>query len=244
LSSQKQTAAAQQRLFRKARYGVDKFILVGRHRIHYVEAGQGEPVILVPGSYSTYRAWNRLMPILGKEFRLMAMDYPGVGDPDKPRKGFDCTIQEQTNLIAAMVRQLGITKANLIGGSIGGAIIFDFAARYADLTGKIVSIEGGIVRPVESKPKSASRLPWYRIIIASKTSSSLEEEAKSIKSPVLYLYGTHSDFKGILLEKNLEYLKQYLPQAWIVAVEGGIHDLAFHKPDEVADLVLEFLHRG
>jgi pimeloyl-ACP methyl ester carboxylesterase len=298
VSSQNSATSAPHRLFRKAKYGVDKFILVGKYKIHYVEAGQGAPVVLIPGSYSTYRAWNRLMPILGKEYQLLALDYLGVGDSDKPRRGFDYTIQEQTDLIAAMVRQLGLTRVNLIGGSYGGAIVFDFAARYPDLVHKTVSIEGGVVRPqkmknapleyclkfpvigdlflqvarsgalnrpaaraiagkwypsmtpsdrketleqVDSNVKTASRIPWYKISIARKTSGSIEEAAKSIKSPVLYLYGTQSNFKEILLDENIAYLKQYLPHAWIVALEGGIHDLALQKPAEVADLILDFL---
>jgi pimeloyl-ACP methyl ester carboxylesterase len=242
VTSQNPSVVLPHRVFRKARYGSDKFILVGKYKIHYVEAGQGEPVILIPGSFGTYRAWNRLMPLLGKEYRLLALDYLSVGDSDKTGKGFEYTIQEQTDLIAAMVRQLEMPGVDLIGGSYSGAIVFDFAARYPDLIGKMVSIEGGVIRSVDSGAKTASSIPWYKISLARKTSHSLEEEAKKIKSPVLYLYGTRSDFKGILLDKNLEFLKKYLPHAWIVEVEGGIHDLALQKPAEVADLILEFLH--
>jgi pimeloyl-ACP methyl ester carboxylesterase len=242
LTSQNPSTVLPHRVFRKARYGSDKFILVGKYKVHYVEAGQGEPVILIPGSYGTYRAWNRLMPILGKEYRLLALDYLSVGDSDRPGKGFEYTIQEQTDRIAAMVRQLEMPGVDLIGGSYGGAIVFDFAARYPDLVGKIISIEGGVIRSVDSKAKTDSRIPWYKISLARKISRSLEEEAKEIKSPVLYLYSTHSDSKEILLDKNLEFLKKYLPHAWIVEMEGGIHDLALQKPSEVANLILEFLH--
>jgi pimeloyl-ACP methyl ester carboxylesterase len=288
------------RLFHKAKFGLDKFILVQHYKIHYVEAGQelGEPIILIPGSYSTYRAWNRVMPLLAGQYRLLALDYVGVGDSDKPRSGFEYTIQEQTDLIAKMVAQMNPGKVHLVGGSYGGAIVFDFAARYPELVNKIVSIEGGIIKPenlkgapleyclkfpvigdifvqvtrtgmlnkpamkllagkwytemtsddrkevleqINSNAKSASRIPWHKISLARKTSKNIEEEAKSIKSPILYLYGTKSDFKENLLEKNLEYLKTFLPHAWIVAMEGGIHDMAMQKPVEVASIILEFL---
>jgi pimeloyl-ACP methyl ester carboxylesterase len=286
------------RVFHKAKFGVDRFILVQTYKIHYVEAGAGEPVILIPGTYSTYRVWNRLMPLLAGDFRLLALDYVGTGDSDKPTKGFDYTIQEQTDIIVRMITQMGLDKVNLIGGSYGGAIVFDFAARYPELTSKIISIEGGVVRrdkikgdPMEyclkfpvigdifvrvvrsgvlnkpvakaaagqwyssmtltdrkevleqisSNTKSASRVPWYKISLARKISKDIEEEAKSIKAPILYLYGTKSDFKEIQLEKNIKFFTTYLPSAWIEAVEGGIHDLAMQKPTEVSDLILEFL---
>jgi pimeloyl-ACP methyl ester carboxylesterase len=281
-------------------FGVDKFVTVQKYKLHYVEAGEGYPVILIPGSYSTYRAWSRLVPLLSGEYRLLALDYLGVGDSDKPRQGFNYTIQEQADIIAAMVRQLNLGKVNLIGGSYGGAIVFDFAARFPEMVDKIVSIEGGVVKPdhpgiepleyclkfpvigdlfvqivrtgilnkpaarvvsgkwypvmthedkhevlkqIESNSRTALRIPWYKISIARKTSPDIEEIAKSIKSPILYLYGTKSDFKKILLEKNIQYLRTYLPQAWIVALEGGIHDLAMQKPAEVANLIREFLQK-
>jgi pimeloyl-ACP methyl ester carboxylesterase len=295
--SPKENAA---RMIHKAKYGVDKFILVQKYKIHYVEAGAGEPIILIPGSYNTYRAWNRLMPLLAEDFRLLALDYVGPGDSDKPGKGFEHTIQEQTDLIVKMVQQMGLDKVSLIGSSYGGAIVFDFAARHPDLVSKIVSIEGGVIRPEKtrsdpmeyclkfpvigdlfvkvartgdsrqpvdkqeagkwyfdmteedqkdaieqgsSNAKSASRVPWYKISLTRKTSLGIEEAAKYIRLPILYIYGTKSDFKKILLDKNIEYLKNFLPHAWIVALEGGIPDLVMQRPEEVASLILDFLHK-
>jgi pimeloyl-ACP methyl ester carboxylesterase len=59
-------------------------------------------------------------------------------------------------------------------------------------------------------------------------------------TPVLYLYGTESDFKKSILEPNLKFFKTYLPKIKIVGLEGGIHDLEFQKPKEVADLISGF----
>ena len=88
--------------------------------------------------------------------------------------------------------------------------------------------------------RSSSRIPWYWISVSNKTTKSFEEEAKSIILPVLYLYGTESDFKKSILEPNLRFFKTYLPNIKIVGLEGGIHDLEFQKPKEVADLILDF----
>jgi pimeloyl-ACP methyl ester carboxylesterase len=91
------------------------------YKIHYVEAGAGEPVILIPGSWSTYRAWNRIIPLLSDYYRLLALDYVGTGDSDKPKKGFRYTVQEQANLTAKMIEKLELGRVHLIGGSYGGA---------------------------------------------------------------------------------------------------------------------------
>jgi len=284
-----------------AKYGEDRFVEVEGYKIHYVEAGAGEPVILIPGSWSTYRAWNRIIPLLSDYYRLLALDYVGTGDSDKPKKGFRYTVQEQANLTAKMTEKLELGKVHLIGGSYGGAIVLYLSAQYPDLVNKVVSIEGGVVRPEELpgspmefllkypvmgdlfigigktglldkviarlvagkwyahmtsddrkelleqisyNTKSASRIPWYWIGISHKTCEDFEEAARLMKVPVLYLYGEESDFMKMLLEENIRFLETYLPSARVAGLEGGIHDLAFQKPKEVAHLILDFFGEG
>jgi pimeloyl-ACP methyl ester carboxylesterase len=251
MNSEKSRKSISPRIFRKSRFGQDKFILVRKFKIHYVEAGQGEPVILIPGSYNTRRTWNRLIPLLSKEFRLLALDYIGRVDSDEQKEPAELTLQEQTDIIAEMVRQIGLEKVNLIGGYSGGSTVYDFAARYPDLVNKIISIEGSLVQSsseqnsaAESlKAKNAARLPWYKINLIRKSAQSLEEEAKSIRAPLMYLFGTNSDIKRIQLEKNLAYFKTNLPHAWVVALEGSVHDLNSQHPLDMANVILEFLRK-
>ena len=281
-----------------AKYGVDKFVKVGEYTVHYVEAGMGEPVILIPGSFSTYRAFGRLAPLLSNRYRLLALDYVGTGDSDKPRTGFRYTVHEQAGLIAQMIEQLALGKTHLVGVSYGGAIVLNLAVRHPELVHKVISIEGGIVIPrelpaspmesflrypvlgdlfigiaktgvlksvlvrliagkwypdmttddkremleqVHYNAKSGSRTAWYWISISHKTCEDFAEAAKSLKAPVLYLYGTQSDFKEMLLEDNIRFLETWLPHVRIVGIEGGIHDLEFQKPEQVAGLILGFL---
>ncbi len=129
-------------VYAKSRYGTDQFILVSGHHIHYVEAGEGEPVLLIPGAFSTYRDWNRITPFLSKQYRVLAIDYLGVGDSDKPRSGAGYTIEAQADLIVNMMDILHIPKAAIIGVSYGGGIALNIATRYPGRVHKIVCIEG------------------------------------------------------------------------------------------------------
>jgi pimeloyl-ACP methyl ester carboxylesterase len=221
----KNTKPNSTRLFRKARYGTDKFILVQKYKIHYVDAGQGEPIVLIPGSSGSYRIWNRLIPLLADQFRLLALDYPPVLAVEKDALQ---ALRGQSDLIALMARQLNIDKINLIGIGSGGKLAFDVAARYPELAGKIVSILGHLAVPV-GKGKAA------------KKSAYIEDELKSIRSPILYLYGTRTNEREITLAKNLELLQKHQPRAWIVALEGGIFETATKNPAEVVNLILDFL---
>ncbi len=132
--------------YSKPQYGVDKFVVVQGYNIHYVEVGEGDPVILIPGAYSTYRHWNRIIPYLSKHYKLLCVDYLGVGDSDKPRSGFGYTIEEQADLIVKMVEALQIPKVQIFGVSYGGAIALNLAARYPQKVDKIVSIEGNGIK--------------------------------------------------------------------------------------------------
>jgi pimeloyl-ACP methyl ester carboxylesterase len=213
------------RLFRRARYGIDKFILVQKYKIHYIEAGQGEPIVLISGSSGTYRIWNRLMPLLADQYRLLALDYPPAATTGKDAlKG----MRSDADLLALTARQLNIEKINLIGIGSGGALAFDLAARYPELVSKVVSILGHLTVPV-GKGKAAKK-PVY-----------LEDELTSIRSPILYVYGTRTNEREITLAKNLELLQKHQPRAWIVALEGGIFETALKNPPEVANLILDFL---
>ncbi len=136
----------QHRIYLKPKYGVDKFVVVQGYNIHYVEAGEGEPILLIPGAFSTYRHWNRIIPHLSKHYKLLCLDYIGVGDSDKPRSGFGYTIEEQADLIVKMIEALQIPKVQIFGVSYGGAIALNLAARYPERVDKIISIEGNGIK--------------------------------------------------------------------------------------------------
>jgi len=284
----------------KPRYGLDKFISVQGYNLHYVEAGEGEPILLIPGAFSTYRHWNRVIPYLSEHYKLVCLDYLGVGDSDKPKSGFGYTIEEQADLIVKMIEALQIQEVHILGVSYGGAIALNLAARYPEKVDMIVSIEGngikhqnvpykpmkgllgwpvfgelsvGVIRSgiadklvaksvmgkaweqmseAEKKEiveimaqnnKTASRVSWRLISQTIETSKDFSDQAKTIRSPVLYLYGANSHYHG-MAETNAEFLKHYLPNVEIVRFNDGIHDLELQKPKEVADIVLQFLSKN
>ncbi len=259
---------------------------------------KGGAVLLIPGSFDTYRSWNRIVPLLSSRFRLLALDYLGTGDSDKPSRGFRYTVQEQAALIGEMTRQLGLGRVHLVGASYGGAIVLNLAAHCPELVKSVVSIEGGLLKPkslpgspmesalrypvlgdlfialartgiftpllvktiagkwypqmapddrresaeqISYNARGASRTAWYWIANSWQTCEDLEEAAKTLRVPVLYLYGRESDFLEPLIQDHLCYFQTWLPAVHVVGIEGGVHDLAFQKPREVASLLLDFM---
>ncbi len=286
-------------VYSKTKYGQDRFVVVQDYNIHYVESGEGESILLIPGAWSTYRFWNRVLPLLSKHYLILALDYLGAGDSDKPRSGFDYTVEEQADLIAGMMDTLQISKVHIVGTSYGGGIALNLAARYPDRVGRIVSIEGNgmkhknvpyrpmkdllkwplvgeipisvtrsglldriiakgvmgkawnplndhereeIVEIVSQTNKTASRVSWYRISRTLVTSKDFAEEAKTIRIPILYLYGEKSGYRE-MAEANAEFLKAHLPQVEVFCLKDGIHNLELQKPEEVARFILDFLNK-
>lgn len=130
-------------VYQRAQFGEDRFVVVQGYNIHYVEAGYGAPVVLIPGAFSTYRIWNRMIPEFAHDFRIIAIDYIGIGDSDKPVAGFDYSVQAQANVIAEMVRSLNLGKVRLIGVSYGSAIALNIVSKYPELVERVACIEGG-----------------------------------------------------------------------------------------------------
>lgn len=152
-------------VYAKPEYGTDRFVLVGGYHIHYVEAGEGQPVLLIPGAFTTYRTWNRILPALSAHNRVLAVDYLGVGDSDKPERGFRYTVEEQADMMAEMVVGLGLSPVNVVGASYGGAVALNLAVRYPQLVGKVVCIEGGaLITPEVLKYSSLGDLIDWPIL--------------------------------------------------------------------------------
>jgi pimeloyl-ACP methyl ester carboxylesterase len=134
----------------QAKYGIDKFALIKKQPIHYIEVGNGPPIILIPGLFGTYRGWNRIIPHLAAKFRLLAIDNFGTGESGQPVDDFHYSVAEQADVIVALMDELKISRCDLIGGSYGGMIALNIAARYPDRVSTVVSIEGAVIMPKNS----------------------------------------------------------------------------------------------
>lgn len=112
----------------------------GDVKLYYVrDGGPGETVILLHGFPQTWSSWKKMMPLLSPNYDVIAVDLRGVGGSDKPKAGYDKKTSAQD--IKALMDELRIKKANVVGHDIGGMIAYAFAAQFPEMAESITIID-------------------------------------------------------------------------------------------------------
>ncbi|WP_406224032.1 alpha/beta fold hydrolase [Streptomyces canus] len=92
----------------------DRYADVNGTRLHYVIGGEGEPLVLMDGFPRTWHGLHKIMTPLAKHFRVIAVDYRGQGESDKPEGGYDK--KNMAKDVYELVRSLGHELVNIAGG--------------------------------------------------------------------------------------------------------------------------------
>lgn len=100
-----------------------------------IETGDGPPVILIAGLGSTTRLWGHLPEVLGRGFRVIAVDNRGVGGS---RGGGAFTFAGAAEDLAAVMDDRGLDRAALLGASMGGVIALHTAIAHPDRIDRLV----------------------------------------------------------------------------------------------------------
>jgi pimeloyl-ACP methyl ester carboxylesterase len=116
-------------------------------RLHYVRAGQGEPVVLLHGWPETWYQWRKIIPALAEHYTVIAPDMRGLGDSSKPRDGYDK--RTVASDIYALVQQLGFENIFLVGHDWGGPVAYAYAAGYREAVRRLVILDAPIVKSPE-----------------------------------------------------------------------------------------------
>jgi pimeloyl-ACP methyl ester carboxylesterase len=103
------------------------FVQTKRARIHVATIGSGETLLLL---HQTPRSWDEfrdVLPLLGRNYRPIAMDTVGFGDSDALPAGED-SIESWAVCAFDLLDELGVTNAALVGHHTGSAVAIEMAA--------------------------------------------------------------------------------------------------------------------
>ena len=98
----------------------------------YVHEGAGgTPIVLIHGYPETKRIWWRnIGPLADAGFEVIAPDLRGYGDSDLAADGFYDVTAYSLDLYALVHDVLGHDRCTLVGGDLGGVVLYDLALRY------------------------------------------------------------------------------------------------------------------
>jgi pimeloyl-ACP methyl ester carboxylesterase len=130
----------------------------GGLRLHYYEAGApGAPArILIHGLGDEADTWRHVLLPLSHQCRVLALDLPGFGRSDRPRRAYTLAFFART--VADLLAERGIVRATLVGSSLGAAIAQRLALARPDLVERLILIGGAL--PIETR-RPAGPLWWF-----------------------------------------------------------------------------------
>ena len=105
-----------------------KWIDVLGAKIHYLEAGEGDPILFLHGIPTSSYLWRNIIPHLAPLGRCIAPDLIGFGQSDKPDIAY--SLQDHIHYIEKFIETLGLKQITLVMHGWGSVIGFDYAMRH------------------------------------------------------------------------------------------------------------------
>ena len=121
------------------------FIDINGRRIHYVQAGHGEPLVMIHGWNGSTFSMRYTIPELAQRYRVVAIDLLGYGYSAQPADG-DYSIAGQGELVRLVMDRLGIERAVVLGHSMGGAIAMWLALHYPQRVERLILVDSATVQ--------------------------------------------------------------------------------------------------
>ena len=221
-------------------------------QLHYIEQGQGKPLILLHGNGENCDYFEHQIPCFARDYRVIAIDTRGHGQSPRGEKPF--TIVQFAEDLRDFMDEKAIGKAILLGFSDGGNIALTFALKYPERVDKMI-VDGANLFPSGVK----ARYQWpievgYRI---AKMFAKKSEEAKKnaemlglmvnephiepselarLTMPILVVAGT----KDMIKDEHTRLICNSLPNAKLEIIAGD-HFVANNNYEAFNTVVGAFL---
>jgi pimeloyl-ACP methyl ester carboxylesterase len=119
------------------------FLKIDGVRLHYVERGQGHPVLLLHGNGSMIQDFETsgLITLAAKNHRVIVFDRPGYGHSERPR-GTIWSPDAQAALIHRALLQLGVSRVTVLGHSWGASVAIALALKHPECVTALVLASG------------------------------------------------------------------------------------------------------
>jgi pimeloyl-ACP methyl ester carboxylesterase len=234
-------------------------------KMYYEIEGTGDPLVYIPAAL--VHAGMRSFAELAQHHSIIKIDVQGHGRtadiPERPR-----TLEQDAEDIVALLRCIGVPKADFFGESYGGAIAIIIAIRHPELVRRVATF-GATFGPAElahnrqmlrfdQPPTPDSRCfqvqkagyqsvapdpdywpQFWNKVVSMQWAGFSQEELASIQAPVLIALGDH-DF--VRVEHALETYR-LIPHAELAVIPDAGHFLLFSEPERAISVLKHFLEK-
>ncbi len=120
-----------------------RFIEIDGVRLHYIERGRGQPLVLVHGNGSMIADFESsgLIALAGRNYRVIVFDRPGYGYSSRPRTRI-WTAGAQADLFRKALVQMGASPALVLGHSWGSLVALELALRHPEAVSGLILCGG------------------------------------------------------------------------------------------------------
>jgi pimeloyl-ACP methyl ester carboxylesterase len=123
-----------------------KYMELHGDRVAYQDVGTGpEALLLIHGMAGSSETWRAVIPQLSRKYRVVAPDLLGHGQSAKPRG--DYSLGAFAVLLRDLLDELGITRATIVGQSLGGGVAMQFVYQHPDYCQRLILISSGGLGP-------------------------------------------------------------------------------------------------
>ncbi len=201
-----------------------KQIIYKNTKISFTDQGKGTAVVLLHGFLENKTMWDKYVSALSKNQRIITIDLLGHGETEC--LGYVHTMEDQADMIFAVLISLRIRKIVLVGHSMGGYVALAFAELYPDnvkglfllnSTSRADSDERKINRDRAIKAVKQNYTNFVRISISNLFSEDNREvfakEIEKVKLQALKtpLQGIVASLEGMKIRKDREVLLHFAP---------------------------------
>jgi pimeloyl-ACP methyl ester carboxylesterase len=241
-----------------------RYVNVGDADIYYEVYGEGQPVVLLHGGLGYIDSFEKYIPILSKEYRVIAVATRGYGKSEigSTEYSYDLLAKD----VKAVIEKEGGDKAIIIGASDGAMIAYVVASKHPEVVGKVVAMGGALgtsgyakegldwleyfdsehfksYRPdlVEIMPQPErfdEFIENLKIMWATPNILQLDD-LKKIECPVLLLFGDRDLFCTM---EHIVQIYGNIPHAQLAISPNSTHtDVSFRNTQILEQYILHFI---
>lgn len=218
---------------------------------HHLHGPEGAPVAVLlhgMGAASDHTSWDAVVPLLASDFQLVVVDLRGHGASPWPGS---YTLAEQADDVARLLDGLGVTRATVIGHSMGGRVALALAMTRPELVEALV-VEDSPPPPCEAAPnldtsppqRPEGPLPYDNDVRPAimrefnRPEPEWERRLGEIAVPTLVIGGGSANSVD---QHGLAAIAKAIPAGTWATIDAG-HNIHVDRPEEFVALVREWMN--